>query len=162
MTTTAAILETLTAAFADIDAADLAKEIEWARGRKAALDAFYASDEFIALKSNGGSVSERINSICGDTSWYNVLLGSDAKIVAFCTKNSAKRAAKRHAKIAKDLDKVGIMSVESAEVAVNNGGFDGVYRVTTDKGDKMVRINTIYAGGYNIQCLHTRVLVSVK
>jgi hypothetical protein len=83
-------------------------------------------------------------------------------VIEFCKKNSAARAAKRAAKIAKDLAKLNVLTVESSEVVRENGGFDGVYRVTTDKGDKMVRINTIYAGGYNIQCLHTRVLVSVK
>lgn len=45
-TATATILDSLTAVLADVDAADLAKEIEWARGRKAALDAYRATDDY--------------------------------------------------------------------------------------------------------------------
>ena len=33
-------------------------------------------------------------------------------------------------------------------------GFEAFYNVTTDAGTKVVRINTILAGGHDIQCLH--------
>ena len=166
MTTTAAILETLTAAFADIDAADLAKEIESALARKIELREYKASDAYTTTVRNYKTASlafDKCYSIAGGKGWYDVLTNNGENgVIEFCKKNSAARAAKRAAKIAKDLAKLNVLTVESSEVVRDNGGFDGVYRVTTDKGDKTVRINTILAGGYNVQCLHTRVLVSVK
>lgn len=165
-TTTAAILETLTAAFAGIDAADLAKEIEGAFARKDSLRKYQETEDYkttVRDFNNASIAYDKCYSICGGKAWYTVLNSCGEKgIIEFCKKNSAARAAKRAAKIAKDLAKLNVMAVESSEVVCENGGFDGVYRVTTDKGEKTVRINTIIAGGYNIQCLHTRVLVSVN
>lgn len=83
-------------------------------------------------------------------------------IEEFIEKNCAATVAKRNATIAAKLEKAGVTEVVSEQFTYTKDGFDGVFVVNTDAGMKRVKINTIRAGGYNIQCLHLRVLVSVK
>ena len=45
---------------------------------------------------------------------------------------------------------------------MTSNGFDGHYNVRTDKGDKVIRIQTVLCGGYNIQALHYRTLVNIS
>lgn len=52
--------------------------------------------------------------------------------------------------------------VVSKEFDMTTDGFNGVFVINTNNGVKRVFIETVYAGGYNIQCLHLRVLVKVK
>ena len=70
--------------------------------------------------------------------------------------------AARNLSIATKCKKAGVTEVVSSEFAHTRDGFDGVFVVNTDQGPHRVKINTIRAGGYNIQCAHLRVLVSVK
>ena len=67
-----------------------------------------------------------------------------------------------NATIAAKLAKAGVDEVEGAEFTRTNDGFNGLFVVNTPTGPKSVHIETITAGGYNIQCLHLRVLVTVR
>lgn len=67
----------------------------------------------------------------------------------------------RNAKMAKKLEQSEITKIVDNNIEVNSDGFNGSFLVDTNKGRKWVRINTIIAGGYNIQALHYRTLVKV-
>ena len=68
----------------------------------------------------------------------------------------------RDYKIAKQLVKLQVNSVAVCNVVSSVDGFNGTFKVETNRGNKIVEIDTIFAGGYNIQRLHNRVLVKVK
>ena len=159
----ATIMNELNEVFAPMDAEVLEATKVWAKGRVEALKAFKASDEYKALSRDAWKLYPRMFDICGGKTWYNVFNGrNEAMINEFVTKNCAAIVEKRNALISSKLAKAGVNEVVSKEYNRTNGGFDGVFVVNTDAGRKVVTVNTIRAGGYNIQCLHLRVLVKVK
>lgn len=160
---TAQMIAALTAEFAELDAEFVANSQEWIKERTLAVRAYKASPEF---SDRTISVSVRYNkafNIAGGKTWYAVIYGnSDAAIETFMAKNCARIIAKRNATITAKLEKVGATEVTAKDFARTKDGFNGVYTVLTDAGKKTVTINTIYAGGYNIQCWHQRTLIKVK
>jgi len=68
----------------------------------------------------------------------------------------------RNVKIAKKLVAAEITEVTDYQFARTSDGFHGTFAVETSRGAKVVNIETILAGGYNIQCLHYRTLVKIK
>jgi len=163
MNATAAIIAKLNEVFAPMDAKVLEQSKEWAKGRAQAIRDFKASDEYQAIRRDAFALYAKLYAIAGGKTWYNVFNGNSAAIIEeFVTKNCAAIAAKRNANIANKLEKAGVTEVVSEEFHHTNDGFNGVFVVNTNAGRKSVRIETIYAGGYNVQCLHLRVLVKVK
>ena len=155
-----ASLETI---FAPMDAKVLVNAQEWAVGRVAALREFKASDEYDAIRRDAHKLYAKMFDICGGKTWYAVFNGTGSAYVSeFMTKNCAATAKKRNASITAKLVKAGVTEVVSENYTYTNDGFNGVFIVNTNAGSKRVTIDTIYAGGYNIQCLHLRVLVKVK
>lgn len=169
MTTThaavTAIIKSLDEVFAPMDAEVLAATLVWAEERTAAVAAWRATDEAKALAHSRDSWAYygRIFHLAGGKSWYQALNGrNQAGRAEVVTKNCAAVAAKRNAGIARKLQAEGVTSVESTTYTRTKDGFDGTFVVLTDAGRKVVTVNTIRAGGYNIQCLHLRVLTKVR
>ena len=165
MNATAKIVAKLNEVFAPMDAEVLEASQEWAKGRVQAIREFKASEEGQAMRRNFESdYYGNLHAIAGGEAWYNVFDGRDAAMIEkFVTKNCKTIADKRNACIAAKLKKAGVTEVVLSEgFTKTRDGFNGVLIVNTDAGKKRATINTIRAGGYNVQCLHLRILVKVK
>ena len=163
MNATAKIVAKLNEVFAPMDAEVLEASQEWAKGRVQAIREFKTSEEGQAMRRDQWAYYGKLHAIAGGKTWYNVFDGRNAAMIEeFVTKNCKTTADKRNASIAAKLNKAGVTEVISEEFTKTRDGFDGVFIVNTDAGKKRVTINTIRAGGYNVQCLHLRILVKVK
>lgn len=157
-----AIMDSLNGVFTSMDAEVLAASQVWATGRVAAIKEFKAANHALA-RANQHEYYTRLFEISGGKTWYNVFNGRNAAMIAeFVEKNCAAIAAKRNAGIAKKLAAAGVSELIETTYTNTTDGFNGVFVVMTDKGRKVVTVDTIRAGGYNIQCLHLRVLVKIK
>lgn len=156
-----AIIDTLNEVLAPLDADVLENSIRWGLERKAAINEYKKSINI--MKIGHSEYYAKCFQLAGGKTWYNVFNGSnDAMITEFMTKNCEALRDSRNAKIAKKLDSVGVTEIISSEFAKAADGYNGVFVINTDAGQKRVIIDTIIAGGYNIQRRHLRVLVKVK
>jgi len=156
-------------AFKELDADMLERQIAWALGRVAALKEFKAEDheDLLRAKELWGERHEEYrhrklakkHEIAGGKTWYNTFYGRcDQDIVGIVAKNVAAIIKKRNDRIVTALTKKGITEIPDFTLIHCSDGYEGTFIVAGHK----VHIETIVAGGYNIQCLHQRTLINVK
>lgn len=156
------ITKQLNEVFADLDAKLIEQSVEWVMKRYDAYVEYQKSDEY---KNRVGTSEERWNkalAIAGGRTYRDMFDWGKEETKKRVIKKTKATIESRNTSIASKLVKAEITQVLSSNFTNTNDGFNGVFMVETNKGPKKITIDTIYAGGYNIQCFHIRVLVKVK
>lgn len=155
-------MEKLDEVFAPMDAIVVEAAKKWGVERFEAVKAFICTKEYKQI-TNTTAKYDKLHEIAGGKTWYNIFNGRNKILIEeFMVKNCEMVVKKRNVSIAKKLEKAGVAEVLGETLYDTKDGFNGFFKVVTDKGIKNVNVETIMAGGYNIQCLHLRVLVKVK
>jgi hypothetical protein len=166
------LIETLKEIFKERDEKFIEDQVKWAVDRFNALHEWLKSEEAKNWYKNStketywqlnNAFYEKKFSLCGGKTWYNKIYGTSTKgCEEIARKNAINTIEARNNSIVKKLIKAEVTGVISKEYIWTNDGFNGVFSVNTNKGIKTINIETIYAGGYNIQCLHMRTLIKIK
>ncbi len=162
MTAIETIMNQLQPLFAELEEKFLADTQKFVKERMQAVKEFQVNERKLC-RDNVWEYYRRIHEIAGGKTWYSLFQGRNAALMEEVVNKYCDNVnKKRNATIAAKLTKAGAQEVTDSSFARTNDGFNGFFQVNTDKGDKVVEIRTIYAGGYNIQCAHLRVLVKVR
>lgn len=96
--------------------------------------------------------------IAGSKKMYALLNQSVSNALNEMDKITADMISNRNSKIESKLKAKNIDNIPNFEIIYNNGSGNGYFKV----GEHNIHIQTILAGGYNIQKLHQRTLCKVN
>lgn len=157
------IIDSLNKVFSTFDNENLQKSLSWAEETRQRLIDFKKSEEAKTLRKDQYAYYNKMFVMCTSKTWFHVMENSNKEnLEEFVKNNHNEKINKRNAKITEKLKTFQIEDVSDLNYTFSNDGFDGVYNVKTEKGNKVIKINSIIAGGYNVQIAHMRVLISIK
>ena len=87
--------------------------------------------------------------------------GYNSSVKELAIKDAKRTLKSRDKKLSIKLEKIGVTEIVDSKVNYTTDGFHGSYKVGTNNGDKKIVLQTIVAGGYNIQCAHYRTLINI-
>lgn len=133
------------------------ESVAWFEKCKENAYAWRKTDEAKQMGRNSFAYYKKLWALAGGKGNYNMTTSEYMK-------KCEKVIRARNEKIAHKIRNAGPFDAEviSGELSKTFNGFDGIFKLNTSEGQKTIFINTIYAGGYNIQALHLRTLVKVK
>jgi len=152
------LLQQIGAAFADADAQSIAalpaiiieQRAKYQPMLKAMYDAPYGSQAYNAARY---AIQANFSKGFQEDARY-----SEESHIERAIKSLVKTHAARNQRIIRRMTKYGITSIDADDFKVIYGqDFEGCWVI----GGHVVSINVIWAGGYNIQALHQRVLVKI-
>lgn len=156
------MIVSLNKVFKKYDDQILENEIKIALENKEKISEFRKTEEYKKIATDAWALYPRLFAIAGGKTWYQILSNNNKEQVKeIITKNNENRILKRNAKIVKMLQKEEVTEILSEEYVHTRDGFNGIFKVNTNKGIKTVTVTTIVAGGYNIQAAHYRVLTKI-
>jgi len=154
------LLKKLTAAFAEADAKSIAgipEEVRLTRERFRNLHAKLL-EEFPRTKEQPFRYLQELRHIVSKQLQEDMTWSFDDHVEREI-KRTKRTHENRNKRIAQKFEKAGIADIDSGDLVVIYGeDFCGEWVIDGHH----VKLDVIWAGGYNIQCLHCRVLCSVK
>lgn len=155
------LLEQINRALADYDARALKSAVDSIQPRRDAVAAVRARrHEFVGAYASNDYAVALINAAGGKT-WKALLEFGDAELIRRIEKIEAAKVESRNANIVLKISRLEISAVEAGDAIYSNDGFTGVWRLETDNGPHIVKIQVVGAGGYNVQAWHYRCLCDV-
>lgn len=168
-----ALINQVNAATKDLDAHCIDADQRWAehkRDRDArdafiseCQDKFRADNTYCSISYRSGARFDRTAALInwyGSKGAYDMLHERGHEdALGRVRKNTEGKIAKRNHRIAVKLEKLGVTKLpEGEKLKASSDGFEGFFEID----GKVIEIRTIVAGGYNIQCIHNRVLIYVN
>ena len=100
----------------------------------------------------------------GGKSWHRLLRSASQTVVEIAiTKKEAAKVASRNATFAAKIKKENIIRIDAFEVITDSDeGYCGRWKIITDRGARIIKLDVMSVDFYNVQCTHSRVTLKIQ